>query len=144
MYTVNLRTKILDFRGFDSSRILISRGGIPRPIGNSPKYLRSTTLDWRILSLRVDRTAGSHAGFHDLPCGLSRHQDATLFYQLPMYPACKITDQQRPTTTLLRLLVDKQVHTLATLSPTSPYYTLKCLIRRFVAFRGHGSSLPGT
>ena len=26
-YTANLRTKILDFRGFDSSRILILRGG---------------------------------------------------------------------------------------------------------------------
>ena len=35
--TANLRTKILDFRGFDPSRILISRGGIPRPIENSPK-----------------------------------------------------------------------------------------------------------
>ena len=33
--TAYLRTEILDFRGFDSSRILILRGGIPRPIGNS-------------------------------------------------------------------------------------------------------------
>ena len=34
--TANLRTKILDFRGFDSSIILIWRGGIPRPDpGNS-------------------------------------------------------------------------------------------------------------
>ena len=29
--TADLRTKILDFRGFDSSIILISRGGIPIP-----------------------------------------------------------------------------------------------------------------
>ena len=29
----NLRTKILDFRGFDSSRILILRGGILTSIG---------------------------------------------------------------------------------------------------------------
>ena len=28
MITANLRTKILDFRGFDSSTILILRGGI--------------------------------------------------------------------------------------------------------------------
>ena len=28
--------KNLDFRGFDSSRFLILRGGIPRSIGNSP------------------------------------------------------------------------------------------------------------
>ena len=35
--TANLRTKILDFGGFDSSRILILRGGIPRPIENPPE-----------------------------------------------------------------------------------------------------------
>ena len=34
--TANLRTKILDFRGFDSSRILSLMGGIPRPIGDFP------------------------------------------------------------------------------------------------------------
>ena len=33
----NLRTKILDFRGFDSSIILIAREGILRPIGNIPE-----------------------------------------------------------------------------------------------------------
>ena len=32
--TANLRTNIMGFRGFDSSVILILRGGIPRPIGN--------------------------------------------------------------------------------------------------------------
>ena len=32
--TTNLRTNIMDFRGFDSSRVLISRGVIPRPIGD--------------------------------------------------------------------------------------------------------------
>ena len=32
--TANLRAKILDFRGFDSSRILSSRGGILMSIGN--------------------------------------------------------------------------------------------------------------
>ena len=31
--TANLRTKIMDFGGFDSSIILIIRGGIVRPIG---------------------------------------------------------------------------------------------------------------
>ena len=35
--TANLRTTILDFRGFDSSGILILRGGIPRSIGNFPE-----------------------------------------------------------------------------------------------------------
>ena len=36
---VNLRTKTLDFRGFDSSIVLILRGGIPRPMGNFPECL---------------------------------------------------------------------------------------------------------
>ena len=35
--TANLCTTILDFRGFDSSIILILRGGIPRPMGNFPE-----------------------------------------------------------------------------------------------------------
>ena len=33
--TANLPTNIVDFRGFDSSTILIIRGGIPRPKGIS-------------------------------------------------------------------------------------------------------------
>ena len=41
---VNLRAKILDFRRFDSSRILISRGGVPRPIGNFPESLSQGIL----------------------------------------------------------------------------------------------------
>ena len=35
MHTPNLLTNIVDFRGFDSSTILIIRGGIPRPMGIS-------------------------------------------------------------------------------------------------------------
>ena len=35
--TANLSTKILDFRGLDSSRVLILRGEILMPIGNSQK-----------------------------------------------------------------------------------------------------------
>ena len=44
MFTANLRTKIQDFRGFDSSVILILRGGIPRPIGNLPESLSQAML----------------------------------------------------------------------------------------------------
>ena len=42
--TANLRTEILDFRESGSSRILILRGGIPRPIGNFPESLRQAIL----------------------------------------------------------------------------------------------------
>ena len=44
MVTANLRTKILDFTGFDSSIIFILRGGIPRPIGNLPESLGQAIL----------------------------------------------------------------------------------------------------
>ena len=43
-YTANLRTSIMDFRGFDSSIILILRGGILMPIGNFPESLTQAML----------------------------------------------------------------------------------------------------
>ena len=46
-------TKILDFRGFDSGRILISRGEIPRPIGNFTESLSQRILVWRFLVWRL-------------------------------------------------------------------------------------------
>ena len=51
--TPNLRTKILDFRGFDSSRILIVRGGIPRPIGNFTESMSQAILVWIVLVGRL-------------------------------------------------------------------------------------------
>ena len=43
--TANLRTtNIMDFGGFDSSIIVIVRGGIPRPIGNLPESLSQAIL----------------------------------------------------------------------------------------------------
>ena len=41
------------FPRFDSSRILLSRGGIPRPIGNSPESLSQQILAEMILSGRL-------------------------------------------------------------------------------------------
>ena len=37
--TANLRTKTLDFGGFDSNIILLLRGGVPRPTGDLPEGL---------------------------------------------------------------------------------------------------------
>ena len=54
--TANLRTKILDFRGFDSSKILISRGRILMAIGGFPGKLESTNLSREILSKEIGRT----------------------------------------------------------------------------------------
>ena len=42
----NLRTKILDFRGFYSSIILNLRGGIPMSIGLSPEVLSQQIVVW--------------------------------------------------------------------------------------------------
>ena len=43
--TANLRTEILDFRGFDTSTsFLIVRGGIPRPIWTFPESLSQAIL----------------------------------------------------------------------------------------------------
>ena len=42
--TANLRTNIMDFRGFDSSIILIIRGGILMSIGGFPESLSQAIL----------------------------------------------------------------------------------------------------
>ena len=52
-HTANLRTEILDFRGFDPSIILILMGGIPRPIGNFPEVLSQLILVGMILLGRL-------------------------------------------------------------------------------------------
>ena len=49
----NLRNKILDFREFDSSRILMLRGENPRPIGNFPESLSQGILVGTILVGRL-------------------------------------------------------------------------------------------
>ena len=51
--TANLRTNIMDSRGFDSSIILIRRGGIPRPNGNFPEILSQAILVGIILVGRL-------------------------------------------------------------------------------------------
>ena len=52
--TADLRTKTLDFRGFDSSRILILRGGILMSIGNFPERFSRATFVGMILVGRLD------------------------------------------------------------------------------------------
>ena len=56
--TANLRTKILDFRGFDSTRIWILRGGLPRPTGNFLETLSQVILAGRILVGRLGVSQG--------------------------------------------------------------------------------------
>ena len=50
---VRTSTKILDFRGFDSSRILILRDEIPRSIGDFPECLSQGILAGIILAERL-------------------------------------------------------------------------------------------
>ena len=44
MFTANLPTNIVDFKGFDSSIILISRGGILMSVGDFPESLSQAIL----------------------------------------------------------------------------------------------------
>ena len=60
--TANLSTKILDFRGFDSSRISSLRGGILMSTVNSPEVLSQRTLGRIILVGRLG------AKSHLCPC----------------------------------------------------------------------------
>ena len=55
-HTANRRTKTLDFRGFDSSRILSLRGEFPRPIGECPGKFGSTNLTRDNLIREIGRT----------------------------------------------------------------------------------------
>ena len=55
-YTTNFCTKITDFRGFDSSIVLMLRGGIPRPIGKFPESFSQAILIGVILVGRLGVT----------------------------------------------------------------------------------------
>ena len=57
--TANLRTSIMDFRGFDSSIILIMRGGILMSMGNFPESLGQAMLVGIMLIGRLGVT-GEH------------------------------------------------------------------------------------
>ena len=88
--TANLRTTILDFRGFDSSRILILRGGLLMSIGNFLESLSQAILVGIILVGRLTMTStiaiyiatcstptscGDLAIFHQLYFQTSKHID---------------------------------------------------------------------
>ena len=66
--TANLRAKILDFGGFDSSRILILRGGTLMSIGDSPESLSEAILVGIInISREIERriATGGTTLFHN-------------------------------------------------------------------------------
>ena len=60
--TANLPTKIVDFRGFDSSIMLILRGGIPRPIWDFPESLSQAMLVGTMLVGRLGVGARQYLG----------------------------------------------------------------------------------
>ena len=76
--TANLRTKILDVRGFESSRILISRGGIPSPNKKFPGNVESTNLSLENVSREIvwKTTQTSHA--RCLRCCISKRGEGTV------------------------------------------------------------------
>ena len=60
--TANLPTNIADFRGFDSSIILILRGGIPRPIGYLAESFSQAMLVGVMLVGRIGRSWRARSG----------------------------------------------------------------------------------
>ena len=54
--TANLRTNLMDFRGFDSSTILILRGGILRAHREFPGKLESSNVSKDNVSREIGRT----------------------------------------------------------------------------------------
>ena len=68
--TANLRTKTLDFRGFDSSRILTLRSGIPMSIGNLLEIASRQILVGIILVGRLGAVSVAWGRLRDLvlPC----------------------------------------------------------------------------
>ena len=56
--TANLCSKIMDVGGFELSRILILRGGIPRPIGKFPESLSQAILVGIVLVGRLGLRRG--------------------------------------------------------------------------------------
>ena len=69
----NLRTNIMDFRGVDSSIILILRGGIPRPIGNFPEHLSQAILVGIMLVGRLGMSEGRFAHRYIVKLGRRRN-----------------------------------------------------------------------
>ena len=71
-HTANLRTKILDFRGFDSSIILMLRGGILMSTGNFPESLsqRNSVGRFLVVRLGVHRGAAKCDATRILWCGI--------------------------------------------------------------------------
>ena len=60
-HTANLRTKIMDIRGFYSNIILSLRGGIPRPIGICLAKFESSNLSRDNLSREIGRIESCHS-----------------------------------------------------------------------------------
>ena len=96
--TANLHTNVLDFRWFDSSIILILRGGILIPTGNFPEDLRQAILVGTILVgtsgvpsgiLGFD---GAHWEFMKLACGTAVDNVSAL----SLHPALALALAQTP------------------------------------------------
>ena len=70
--TANLRTTVLDFRGLDSSRILILRGGILMSIGNILESLSQAIVVGIILVGRLGVLVFQREGITEAIIGIVR------------------------------------------------------------------------
>ena len=103
--TANLRTKILDFRGSDSSIILILRDGFSLPIGNLAEGLSQAILVGR---LGVGGESGSTARVKRYPI---------LAYPILAYPSLAYPSQSYPI--LFVIILPYPMHCVAAVRPRS-------------------------
>ena len=114
--TANLRTKIMDFTGFDSSIILIIRGGIHMSIRISPEVLSQRILAGVILVGRLDVVVMSNLiswGLHKadlyVPPKEIRSDGATVLYIKSCLPS-------------VYTLKNPDIHIIICKHPTILYY----------------------
>ena len=94
--TANLPTKILDSRGFDSSIILILRGGILMPIGNLLEMLSQGILVGIILVIReIGRSGSCRLLQHAAHCRTRRIPSCTASLDAPQTQQLIINDRMR-------------------------------------------------
>ena len=92
-HTPNLPNNIVDFRGFDSSTILVLRGGIPRPIGDSPESLSQAILVGCNISRRIGRNTNTQTVFIQPVGGKSLYISISLslYTYIYIYPSLSLS-----------------------------------------------------
>ena len=82
----------MHFRGFDSSIILVSGGGIPRPMGEFPGKFDASNVSRRNVSRRIGRTG---SGFPSRSTGVTSDVATNLDCLIRAFRACPLVEIRR-------------------------------------------------